>query len=193
MTKSRGIRTRYTRGTVIERIMANSVVSDGHGDPPQPLPCRLSTYTKNEHGYGMVNVGGKARRVHIEAYKALVGPVAPGLSVMHLCNVPACFEPTHLKVGTHKENLAYMAYCGRSTRGMRKPQPPTKKPRAISTYARGAAVKGSRLTELQVVEIRRLHMFGRSLRALAREFGVNNVTVWNVVHRRTWTHVQEAI
>lgn len=192
MTKSKGIRTRYTRGTVIERIMANSVVSDGHGDPPQSLPCRLSTYTKHMYGYGMIRVGGRTTRVHIEAYKALVGPIAPGLKVMHLCNVPACFEPTHLKLGTQRENLEYMAACGRSNAGRKVRQPLTRKPRSIEKVKRGEAVKTSRLTERQVLDIRRMHAEGRSLRAIAREFGVNNVTVWSIARRRTWAHLEEA-
>lgn len=199
MTKSRGIRQRYTKGTVAERIMVNSVVSDGYGTPAQPLPCRLSTYTKNEYGYGMIRLSDRTTRVHIEAYKAWVGPIATGLKVMHLCNVPACFEPTHLKLGTQKENLEYMAACGRSNRGRVVPiaQRVTgarhKSRTRPESVPRGEASPGSKLTEDQVRQIRRFIAGGQSLRGIARIYGVNNATVWNIAHGKTWAHVKEAV
>lgn len=196
---SNEIGRRYTRGTVAERLLANSVVSDGHGNPSQPKPCLLSTYTKNSYGYGMVRVDGRTTRAHIEAYKAWVGNIPAGMKVMHLCNVPACFEPTHLKVGTQKENLEYMAACGRSSAGKARRNGNYPRGEQHRSHVRPESVRRgercnlSRLTVTQVQEIRNRREHGATLRAIASEFGVSNVTVWNIVKSKTWAHVQEAI
>lgn len=199
MTKSRGIRQRYTTGTVAERLMANSVISDGHGTPSQPLPCRLSTYTKNEYGYGMIRLAHRTTRVHIEAFKAWVGPITPGLKVMHLCNVPACFEPTHLKLGTQKENLEYMASCGRSNAGKRFPN--GRYPRGDQhpsrtnpdSRPRGVDASSSKLTEDQVRAIRALAAQGQTHRQIASQFEINYANVSYIVRRKTWAHVGESV
>lgn len=53
----------------------------------------------------------------------------------------------------------------------------------------GESHHNARLTEDDVREIRRLATAGVSHRELGRRFGVSNVTVGNVVHRRAWRHV----
>lgn len=59
---------------------------------------------------------------------------------------------------------------------------------------RGEAHHAARLTEQQVVQIRQQYRrggrtHGPSIRDLAEQFGVDYRTVWRVVQRRSWVHV----
>lgn len=64
---------------------------------------------RNEHGYGQFRDNRGLHRVHRVVYKELVGELDTKEEVMHLCDNPACSEITHLRKGTHKENMADMS------------------------------------------------------------------------------------
>lgn len=67
--------------------------------------CKLWKATKDKDGYGFVKLYGKQVRVHRVALEIKIGRKLNNSEIaMHLCNNPSCFEKTHLKVGTVKEN-----------------------------------------------------------------------------------------
>lgn len=73
---------------------------DAEGD------CWLWTATVNHHGYGQIGtVGRKLGMAHRVGYELLVGPIAPGLELDHLCRNPRCVNPDHLEPVTHAENM----------------------------------------------------------------------------------------
>ena len=55
-------------------------------------------------GYGQCNVNGESY-AHRLTYKTFIGNIPKGLLVMHSCDVPACCNPNHLKVGTDQDNV----------------------------------------------------------------------------------------
>lgn len=59
----------------------------------------------------------------------------------------------------------------------------------IASAKRGSDNKASRLTESNVIEIRSLHINGRSMRSIAKEFGVCKSTIKCIIDRKTWRHV----
>lgn len=58
---------------------------------------------RDKDGYGTLRVGSTQVRAHRFSYELHVGPI-DGL-VRHRCNNPPCVNPSHLRPGTHQENM----------------------------------------------------------------------------------------
>lgn len=71
--------------------------------------CWEWTGAKNQYGYGNIAVDGKVLRSHRVSYEMAVGPIPEGLVVDHICQVPACVRPDHLRVATFKQNREHLA------------------------------------------------------------------------------------
>lgn len=75
--------------------------------------------TKNEHGYGLVNLhraGLHQARAHRLMYERFVGPIPDGLMIRHKCDNPPCVNPDHLVPGTQQDNMNDMVARGRHER-----------------------------------------------------------------------------
>jgi hypothetical protein len=136
--------------------------------------CQLWTGYIAKSGYGLVWADGKNRQVHRVAYELYNGPIPDGLDVMHSCDVRPCIAKAHLSAGTRRENMQDMVSKGRQN----------------LHRASGEGLSFSKLSEQKVAEIRcryipRDRVNGQ--KALAREFGVCQATIWHVVHGKTWS------
>lgn len=69
--------------------------------------------------YGLIRVNGRYYVVHRLAYQACNGPIPDKMMVCHKCDNPPCFNPSHLFVGTHRDNCRDAASKGRTSRGER--------------------------------------------------------------------------
>lgn len=66
--------------------------------------CWEWTGAAHEAGYGRFNDGAKIVPSHRWAWENLVGKIAPGLHIDHLCRNPKCVNPDHLEPVTPGEN-----------------------------------------------------------------------------------------
>ncbi len=93
------MRVRHS-GTPIERLLARIEI----GEEFNGERCWIWTGSTCG-GYGKISVFGKMRLVHRIAYGGLVGPIADGLHIDHLCGNTRCCNPRHLQPVTPKQNV----------------------------------------------------------------------------------------
>jgi hypothetical protein len=128
--------------------------------------CWIWMGSKDKNGYGQFMVNYKNVRAHRYAYSQLKGTIPDGLILRHSCDTPACVNPEHLMVGTHKENAR-----DRVNRGRNRDQ-------------RGGKNNKAKLTEDKVLAIRdddRIQL------EIARDYGVSQQTVSDIKRKRIWS------
>src|SRR6185312_14012235 len=69
--------------------------------------CLEWTAYRDPKGYG--RIGENQEIAEVEAHRAACGvaygPIPPGMHVLHRCDNPPCIEPTHLFLGTNRDNV----------------------------------------------------------------------------------------
>ena len=78
--------------------------------------CWEWTGAIDTHGYGVVKVDGKVRKVPRVAWELAYGPIPAGLHVCHSCDNPPCARPDHLLLGSQRANIQDMLAKGRRKR-----------------------------------------------------------------------------
>ena len=68
-------------------------------------------------GYGWVRRANKNIAAHRYAWALTHGTIADGKHVLHICDYPRCCNPTHMRLGTHGDNMADMKAKGRHHHG----------------------------------------------------------------------------
>lgn len=122
-----------------------------------------------QNGYGTLNFRGSRVYAHRASYEMHKGEIHRGMHVCHRCDVTICINPDHLWLGTCADNHADRDGKGRQ--------------------ARGAKTHTSKLTEIDVVEIRKEHARGVIPYQLAKRYGVAPSTIHSIIDRVTWKHV----
>ena len=151
-------------------------------------------------------------KAHVVAFELTNGPVPAGLEVDHLCGNRACVNPAHLEAVSHGENCR-RAKAKRTT--CRNGHPYTAETLIIDRTSgarrcricrnkqsrerqwkkhphhrplRGATNPNARLTEAQVLEIRRGTMSGIEA---AKHFGVCKNMISLIRTRQAWGYLQD--
>ncbi len=139
-----------------------------HIDWERPGECWICTFSKNRaHGYPRIGVlGGDGRPrlkyTHRVAHELHLGPIPPGLGVLHHCDTPACVNPDHLYAGTPADNTRDL--MSRHPERVGRPQSLAREDarHVVEMYARG------RWTQAELGEM----------------WGVCRELVWQIVNRK---------
>lgn len=120
-------------------------------------------------GYGIIYdpVLRKQYLAHRCAYRLKFG-IEP-IGVLHHCDNPACFRPSHLFHGDQKANMIDCKSKGRTTAGSRHPQ--------------------AKLSEKAVICIRDMHQNGMASKQIAESFHVTIRNINRIIKRKIWTHI----
>ena len=92
------------------------------------------------------------------------------LVVRHDCDNPCCINPAHLRLGTHKDNARDAMERGRKPRGEKHCQ--------------------SKLTDKNVLDIKKRLYGGETHRAIAKDFGIHRTGIQKINAGVTWKHIQ---
>jgi HNH endonuclease len=116
-------------------------------------------------GYGQFRRNGTSVVASRMAWELTYGTIPSGLHVCHKCDNPPCCNPTHLFLGTPRDNRRDCAAKGRVTAW-----------KAVVTKA-------------DTLVIRAAYAAGGITQAeLGRQFGISQTAVSRIVLQKTWCH-----
>lgn len=124
---------------------------------------------KSKFGHGRFKIKGKLYSPHRLIWAWTVGAIPEGKLICHTCDNPACVNPSHLFLGSFSDNMKDAYSKGR----MRIP------------YNEGEQIKWHKLTQKQVVEIRKLSLI-KTQTELGEIYGVHRRTIGDVLIGKTW-------
>ena len=126
--------------------------------------CIEWTGHRDPGGYGKVYTDGRQVGAHRHIWEECFGPIPEGECVLHKCDNPPCVNPSHLYLGTQRDNARDRERRGRGN------------------HASGERNGGSKLTDAQCREMRKLREeTGMSTQKLARKFGIGKSQAWNII------------
>lgn len=120
-------------------------------------------------GYPIVKRRGKMKRLSHVIYEECFGFLEDGQIILHKCDNPTCVNPEHLRAGTPQENSEDMKRKNRQ--------------------ARGSKNASAKLTEEDVINIRKMRNGGKTLLQIANKFNVSMANVSDICRRKVWKHV----
>jgi hypothetical protein len=123
---------------------------------------------------------------HRVSYRIAFGEFNRSLFVLHKCDNRACVNPSHLFLGTNKDNMDDMYAKGRGRKAIGDQSGMRKHPASVR---RGHLNGHSKLTPESVIEIRRANPSPSERRELANRFGVTVANVRHILNRKTWRHL----
>lgn len=127
---------------------------------------------KFHYGHGQFSLKRKNFKAHRISYILTKGSIPNGKCVLHKCDNPPCCNPSHLYVGTQKDNAQ-----DRKKRGRQNSQKGSKHSQCI-------------FDEKIVLKIRKSFSGKRGeYGSIAKKYGVDRKTIFNLITKRSWNHI----
>jgi hypothetical protein len=147
-----------------------------------PIECWEWKSTISGGRYGSISMGGRVKSAHRTAYELTFGEIPEGMLVCHRCDNPRCVNPTHLFIGTPKDNSQDCIAKGR-----KKTMPGAANP----MYGKfGEKHHNSIISDADALEIKRLYLAGGIFQEeIARKYNVTQGFVSGIVTGRTRPHL----
>lgn len=127
-----------------------------------------SIYPKS--GYGQfTDEHGKGITAHSFAWKLVFGEIPEGLDVCHTCDVRRCVRIDHLFLGTRLQNMQDAVAKGR--------------------IAHGESHGMAKITEGQVIEFRKRHKSGETVKQIALDSPLSLEATRAAIRGWNWSHI----
>lgn len=146
----------------IKSFLSGVAISDG---------CWEWQRFKDVRGYGKVSYKGTVERAHRVSYKLFVGEIPPGMFVCHHCDNPSCVNPSHLFIGTCKDNSDDMRAKGRNI------------------VLRGNSHGKSKLMDSDIKQILHLSRSGATPLELSVKFRISRNQIYLILNNKAWCHI----
>jgi hypothetical protein len=157
-------------GTFVKRFWAKVQIKERDD-------CWPWTGATMGYGYGHISKNGRSHGhevAHRAMWKIKFGPIPEGFQVLHKCDNPICVNPSHLFLGTTKDNI----------------QDCLKKNRHRHGQLPGETNPNVKLNQKQVLEIRERYSKGGVYQyELAKEYMVTSSQVSSIIRRESWSHI----
>jgi len=138
-----------------------------YADPGEGDECWEWDGARIGLGYGRLKIHGDVYLAHRLSYRIANGPIENQIN--HRCDNPPCVNPSHLYDGTRQENRSDASEAG------------------SWDHLTGSNSNNSKLTERQVVEIRRRCAGGESHTSVASDYPVCRSAVSMVARGETYS------
>ena len=123
------------------------------------------------NGYGRIYFEGATVPAHRKVWEIKVGKIPEGKQVLHRCDNKVCVNIKHLFVGTQSDNMLDCSRKGRLHKAF------------------GESNYNTKLTNEDVIEIRRRAADGVKQVRLAEEYGLDPANISRIVQRKQWSHI----
>lgn len=138
-----------------------------HVSPPNERGCMLWTGTMDKKGYGELGLPDHTKiRAHRLSYQMAKGAIPANTCVLHRCDTPSCVNPSHLFLGSLRDNMDDKTAKGRQAKG----------------ESNGTA----KLTKSIVLKAKQQFAEGATFSQLSRQYRVTRTAIRNAVHGVTW-------
>ncbi len=125
------------------------------------------------NGYGSFSIDRRTHYAHRLTLERKLGrSLVRDEMALHSCDVRACVNPDHIRLGDHAANMADKVERDRFTR------------------TPGESHGMAKLTDAEVRAIRERLDVGEKQRVLAAEFHVSQATISNIRQRKNWKHLR---
>lgn len=150
-----------TKLTVQNKIKINSKTTNNG--------CVEWTGCTDAKGYGVLGVNKKNIKAHRISYEMTNGKIPDGLVIRHKCDNKKCINPNHLETGTNSENINDRELRGRGAK-----------------YEKHGM---SKLTNSDVLAIRRLLLDGKLHKDISEEFKISMTTISFIKNKKLWNAI----
>jgi hypothetical protein len=158
--------------------------------------CWTWTGSPSSRGYGFFAIKhGQKIYAHRYAYELSKGAIKTGMNVCHSCDNRLCVRPSHLFMGTQKDNIQDAVSKGRMASGERNARrkdflakPRVARIEPTNKKARGESHGNAKITAADVTKMRSMaKQFTHQI--LAKRFGISQSAVTMILARKRWAHI----
>jgi hypothetical protein len=135
-------------------------------------------YRHHKRPYGNSSLNGRNMAAHRLSYMIEFGEIPTGMCVLHKCDNPPCVRPSHLFIGTNKDNVNDRTRKGRSLNN----HPPS-----------GEKHWNCRFSKKEILDIfKEYHTHGKTVTQIADDRKAGYSHIFLIVSGNSWTHVTGA-